>query len=61
MFSHDRAGGDVGIVEQFHASPNDIPSIFVRVAGQISERPSMRTDHRVGKGTTGTDAASVMG
>lgn len=61
MFSHACAGGDVGIVEQFQASPSDMPSILVRVVGQMSERPSMSTDHKVGRGTTGTEDAWVVG
>jgi len=50
-----------GIALQGHASPSGTPSSCVRVAGQMGARPSMRTDHRVGSGMTGTLDACVEG
>lgn len=38
-----------------------MPSICVRVAGQIGVRLSMRVFHSVGKGMMGTDDACVVG
>ncbi len=61
MFSHCWCGGDCGIEEQGQASPSGVPPMTVRVAGQILESPSVRTDHSVGKGTTGTEEACVLG
>lgn len=57
MFSQASAGGDAGSDEQGQASPRRVPLIWVRVAGQIGESPSMRTDQRVGRGIMGIDAA----
>jgi len=59
--SHGSAGGERGIDEHGQASPRDIPSILVRVEGQIVERPSTRTAQTVGRGTTGTEEACVEG
>jgi hypothetical protein len=59
MFS--QGGGDDGIAEQGHASPIDTPSIRVRVAGQIVDKPSIRTDQSVGSGIIGTEEAWVEG
>ena len=61
MFSHASFGGDCGIEEQGQASPREVPSTTVLVDGQMLERPSMRTDHSVGRGTTGTEDACVLG
>lgn len=47
--------------EQRQASPRGTPPMLVLVAGQMLERPSMSTDHRVGRGTTGTEDACVLG
>ena len=60
MFSHGWVGCD-GITEQGQASPIETPSIWVRVGGQIGERPSIRTAQRVGTGITGTECAIVDG
>ncbi len=49
------------MLEQGHASPTETPLIWVLEAGQIGAKPSMRTSHRVGRGTMGTDAAFVVG
>ena len=61
MLSQGCAGGDDGRAEQRHASPIEIPSIFVRDGGHIGDRPSMRTDQRVGTIIIGTDDARVDG
>ena len=61
MVSHNCAGGDLGIVVHGQASPRGMPSIDVREAGQIEDRPSMRTDQSVAMDTTGTDDACVVG
>lgn len=61
MPSQGLAGGDWGKAEHLHASPRDTPSICVREGGQIPEKPSMRTDHKVGTETIGTDDARVEG
>lgn len=61
MFSHGSAGGDEGIALQGHASPIDIPSIWVRDGGHMGDNPSIRTFHRSGTGMMGTEEASVDG
>ena len=43
------------------ASPRLVPSMAVREVGQIGPRPSIRTFHRVGSGTMGTEEAEVVG
>ena len=57
MFSQGWAGGDWGIEEHGQASPIDTPSICVREAGQIVERPLMSTAQRVGIVMIGTEDA----
>lgn len=61
MFSHGWPGGDDGKSEHGQASPIAAPSILVLDAGQMDDKPSMRTDHKVVMGTMGTDDASVDG
>ena len=61
MFSQASAGGDAGRDEHGHASPRGVPFICVRVAGQMGESPSIRTDQSVGSGTIGIDTACVVG
>lgn len=61
MFSQGWFGGDSGIEEQGHASPRGLPLIVVLVAGQMLDSPSIKTDQRVGRGTTGTEDACVVG
>ena len=61
IFSHSSAGGDAGIVLQGQASPRATPAMFVLVAGQMLDKPSMSTDHNVGSETIGTDDACVVG
>lgn len=61
MFSHGWAGGEAGREEQGQASPRGVPLICVRVAGQMGESPSIRTDQRAGSGTMGIEAACVVG
>lgn len=61
MLSQGCAGGDCGRSEHGQASPTDTPSICVREAGQIDARPSISTDQSMGRGTIGTDEASVEG
>lgn len=56
MFSQGLVGCE-GMAEQGQASPREMPSICVRVEGQIGDKPSMMTDQRVGTGMMGTDAA----
>lgn len=56
MFSQGCVGWD-GITEHGHASPMGIPSIWVRVAGQIGVKLSMSVFQRVGRGTIGTEEA----
>jgi hypothetical protein len=43
------------------ASPSEMSSMVVRVAGQIGARPSIRTDQRVGRGMMGIEEARVFG
>ena len=59
MFSQGLAGGAGGIAVQGQASPMDMPSTWVRVVGQMGDKPSIKTVHKVGKGTIGTDDACV--
>jgi hypothetical protein len=61
MFSHGCAGGDLGMLEQGHASPIGTPSKCVLDEGQIGSKPSISTSHKVGRRTMGTDAALVVG
>jgi hypothetical protein len=61
MDSHGWAGGEAGREEHGQASPRGVPLIDVRVAGQMGERPSIKTDQRVGSGTMGMEAACVVG
>ena len=61
MFSQGCPGGDGGMDLHGHASPRGVPAIEVREEGQMGASPSIRTSHRVGKGTTGTDEARVDG
>jgi hypothetical protein len=61
MLSQGREATDTGSVESGQASPREVPSITVREVGQIGARPSIMTDQRVGRGTTGTDEATVRG
>ena len=61
MFSHGCAGGLEGIEEHGQASPRGMPFTCVRVAGQISDSPSIKTNQSVGRGTIGADAACVVG
>lgn len=37
-----------GIEVHGQASPRGVLSILVRVSGQMGDKPSMRTDHKVG-------------
>lgn len=50
-----------GMVDSGQASPSDVPSIVVRAAGQIGPSPSIKTDQSVGRRTTGTEEACVVG
>jgi hypothetical protein len=52
---------DFSSVLRGQASPSGTPSMLVRVAGQIGARPSIRTDHRVGRGMMGMEDARVLG
>lgn len=61
IVSQRGVAASAGMVVKRHASPMDVPSTSVRDAGQIGARPSMRTLHKVGRGTIGTDAACVEG
>lgn len=61
MLSHGAAGGDCGIVEHGQASPIDIPSTWVRVDGQMLDKPSISTDQSVGRAIIGTWDALVDG
>ncbi len=61
MVSQGCVFGKTGIVERGQASPREVPSRVVRDWGQIGARPSMSTDHRVGRGTIGTEEAWVVG
>ena len=61
MVSHGCAGGEAGIDLHGQASPRGTPAMVAREEGQMGARPSMRTSHRVGIGTTGTEEASVDG
>lgn len=61
MFSQDWPGGDDGIDEHGHASPNDMPSISVRVGGHTLPSPLIKTDQSVGMVMIGTDDAWVEG
>lgn len=61
MLSHSLEGGDWGMAEHGQASPIDIPSNWVREDGQIDERPSISTVHKVDRGMMGTDEAMVEG
>ena len=61
MVSQFWAGGESGMLEQNQESPSDTPLTWVRVSGQIAERPSIRTAHKVGRGIMGIDAACVLG
>lgn len=61
MLSQALAGGDGGREEHGQASPIETPSTCVREGGQIAERPSIRTDQRVGIDTMGTEDARVDG
>ena len=54
-------GASVGIVDRGQASPRAVPSIAVREEGQIGARPSIKTLHRVGRRTIGTDDIWVEG
>jgi hypothetical protein len=56
MFSQGCVGCE-GITEQGHASPIEMPSICVRVAGQMGDRLSMRVSQSVGSGIIGTEEA----
>jgi hypothetical protein len=49
------------MVDSGHASPSGVESIWVRDGGQIGASPSIKTYHRVGSETTGTDEACVVG
>lgn len=62
MLSQGSEGGEGGIEEQGHASPSVTPSTWVRDDDdQTSDRPFMRTVHRVGIVTMGTEEAWVEG
>lgn len=61
MVSHGWPGGDDGKAAHCQASPIGAPSILVLDAGQMDDKPSMRTDHKVVMGTMGTDDANVEG
>ena len=61
MVSQGCEAAVIGRVESGQASPREVPSITVREAGQMAERPSTSTDQRVGRGTMGTDEARVRG
>ena len=61
IFSHGSIGGEEGIEEHGQASPREIPTICVRESGQIEDRPSITTDHRVGMVMIGTELARVDG
>ena len=61
MVSQGWAGGEEGIDLQGQASPKGVPAIEVREDGQMGARPSMRTVHKVGSGTIGTEDARVAG
>ncbi len=59
-------GCDVGrrvawSVESGQASPREVESSVVREAGQIGERPSIKTDQSIGRGTIGMEDARVLG
>lgn len=56
MFSQGWVGCE-GMMEQGQASPMGMPSMIVRVAGQMGARPSIRTFQKVGRGTMGTEEA----
>jgi len=56
MFSQGCVGWE-GMIEHRQASPIEMPSICVRVDGQIGDRPSIKTDHSVGRGMIGTEEA----
>jgi hypothetical protein len=60
MFSQGWVGCE-GMTEHGHASPIEIPSICVRVAGQMGVRLSMSVFHSVGSGIMGTEEAWVVG
>ena len=49
------------MTEHGHASPIGMPSIWVRVAGQMGVRLSISVFQRVGRGMMGTDEAWVVG
>ena len=49
------------MVDRGQASPSEVESIWVRDGGQIGDRPSIKTCHKVGKETTGTEDACVVG
>jgi hypothetical protein len=59
MVSH--SAPDLGIVDNGQASPRETPSSCVRDGGHMGARPSIRTCHRVGSGTIGTEEACVVG
>lgn len=60
MFSHGFVGWE-GMTEHGHASPREMPSICVRVFGQMGDRPSIKAVQRVGRGIMGTEEACVVG
>ena len=48
-------------MERGHASPMEMPSIWVRLEGQIGPRPLVMTPQRVGRRTMGAEEAWVVG
>jgi hypothetical protein len=50
-----------GMVDRGQASPSGVESIWVRDGGQIGDSPSIKTCHSVGRETTGTEDAWVVG
>jgi hypothetical protein len=49
------------MVDRDQASPSEVESIWVRDGGQMGDKPSIKTCHKVGKETTGTEDACVVG
>lgn len=61
MVSQGWAGGEGTMDLQGQASPSGVAPMQVREEGQMPARPSIRTFHRVGRATMGTEEASVEG
>ena len=61
MLSQGRFCGSEGIELHGQASPSEVPPMEAREDGQIGPRPSIRTSHNAGNGTTGIEEALVSG